>query len=141
MRRTFTPQVRPRKMNSRPMDTFTPAADEPEALSKNRPTVPYMVRGSRRRMPAPVWRRPTLPAKYTVSMGIKLRPTLPERRTAQYVCHMTLSDPSGTIRAVSEGTCSGRIVGEPRGTHGFGYDPWFEPEGYHGTFGELGPEE
>ena len=62
------------------------------------------------------------------------------QRTARYVCHMTLSDPSGTIRAESEGVCSGRILLEPRGTHGFGYDPLFEPEGHHGSFGELGPE-
>ena len=62
-----------------------------------------------------------------------------ERRTARYVCQMMLSDPSGTIRAESEGVCSGRILLEPRGTHGFGYDPLFEPEGYQGSFGELGP--
>ena len=69
----------------------------------------------------------------------KLGETPLERRTARYVCQMTLSDPSGTIRAESEGACSGRILLEPRGTHGFGYDPLFEPEGYQGSFGELGP--
>ncbi len=64
----------------------------------------------------------------------------PEQRTARYVCQMTVSDPSGTIRAASEGVCSGRILLEPRGTHGFGYDPLFEPEGCRGSFGELGPD-
>jgi XTP/dITP diphosphohydrolase len=69
----------------------------------------------------------------------KLGATPLEQRTARYVCHMTLSDPSGTIRAESEGVCSGRILLEPRGIHGFGYDPLFEPEGYRRSFGELGP--
>jgi len=62
-----------------------------------------------------------------------------EKRAAGYVCHMTLSDPLGAIRAQSEGTCRGRIAAEPRGTHGFGYDPLFEVVEYHHTFGELGP--
>lgn len=61
-----------------------------------------------------------------------------ERRTARYVCHMTLSDPTGAIRTESEGTCRGWILHEPRGTHGFGYDPLFEIVEYHRTFAELG---
>jgi len=60
-------------------------------------------------------------------------------RSGRYVCHMTLSDPSGAIRADSEGACRGRIALEPRGTHGFGYDPLFELPEYHRTFGQLGP--
>jgi len=62
-----------------------------------------------------------------------------ERRTARYVCHITLSDPSGTIRAESEADCRGRILFRPRGTHGFGYDPLFEIVEYHRPFAELGP--
>ncbi len=61
-----------------------------------------------------------------------------EQRTAQYVCHMTLADPSGTIRAESEAYCRGRILFAPRGTQGFGYDPLFEIVEYHRTFAELG---
>jgi XTP/dITP diphosphohydrolase len=61
-----------------------------------------------------------------------------ERRTAQFVCHMVLADPSGTIRAESEGVCRGRVLFEPRGNQGFGYDPLFEVGEYHRTFGELG---
>jgi len=60
-------------------------------------------------------------------------------RTARYACHMTLADPSGVIRAETDGTCRGRIVLAPRGHHGFGYDPLFEILEYHRTFGELGP--
>jgi len=69
----------------------------------------------------------------------KLADTPPQRRTARFVCHMTLSDPSGTIRAESEAACRGRIVREPCGTHGFGYDPLFEIVEYHRTFAQLGP--
>ncbi len=61
-----------------------------------------------------------------------------EKRTAHYVCHMTLSDPTGTVRAESEAYCRGRILLEPLGTHGFGYDPLFEVPEYHRTFGQLG---
>jgi XTP/dITP diphosphohydrolase len=69
----------------------------------------------------------------------KLAHTPPEKRSARYVCQMTLADPSGEIRAESKGFCRGRIVLEPRGSHGFGYDPLFEVVEYHRTFGELGP--
>jgi XTP/dITP diphosphohydrolase len=61
-------------------------------------------------------------------------------RTAQFVCHVALADPAGTIRAESEAACRGRIVLAPRGIHGFGYDPLFEIVEYHRTFGELGQQ-
>jgi XTP/dITP diphosphohydrolase len=60
------------------------------------------------------------------------------RRTAHYVCHLVLSDPSGAVRAESAGTCQGRIRREPAGSAGFGYDPLFEIPEYHRTFGQLG---
>ena len=69
----------------------------------------------------------------------ELRDTPQEKRTARYVCHMTLCDPGGIIRAESEAVCNGRIAREPSGSHGFGYDPLFEVVEYHRTFGTLGP--
>lgn len=60
-------------------------------------------------------------------------------RSARFVCHMALSDPGGVVCAESEGACRGRIIFEPRGPHGFGYDPLFEVLEYHRTFAELGP--
>lgn len=63
-----------------------------------------------------------------------------ERRTAHYVCHAALADPSGVIRAEAEEPCHGRILAERRGGGGFGYDPLFEIVEYHRTFGELAPE-
>jgi len=62
-----------------------------------------------------------------------------EKRTAHYVCHVTLADPQGQIQAEAEDVCSGRIRTEPAGSGGFGYDPLFEIVEYHRTFGELGP--
>jgi XTP/dITP diphosphohydrolase len=69
----------------------------------------------------------------------ELRDTPLERRTARYVCHVAVSDPSGEIRAESHGVCCGRIRIEQSGANGFGYDPLFEVVEYHRTFGELGP--
>ena len=61
------------------------------------------------------------------------------KRGARYVCHMTLADPQGTVRAETEACCRGRIAFAPQGSHGFGYDPLFEVLEYHQTFGQLGP--
>jgi XTP/dITP diphosphohydrolase len=62
----------------------------------------------------------------------------PAERWARFVCHMTVADPSGAVRAESESACRGRITLSPRGPYGFGYDPLFEIAEYHRTFGELG---
>ncbi|MDB5384428.1 MAG: Non-canonical purine pyrophosphatase [Planctomycetaceae bacterium] len=61
----------------------------------------------------------------------------PERRGAGYVCSVALADPHGTIRVQAEDRCRGRIIDEPRGANGFGYDPYFLILEYHRTFGEL----
>jgi XTP/dITP diphosphohydrolase len=37
----------------------------------------------------------------------------------------------------AEGTCTGVITREPRGDHGFGYDPVFVPDGDTRTFAEM----
>ena len=73
------------------------------------------------------------------SIARELDNTPLEKRTAHYVCHVTVADPTGTIRAESHDICRGRIRFEPAGTNGFGYDPLFEVVEYHRTFGELGP--
>jgi XTP/dITP diphosphohydrolase len=62
-----------------------------------------------------------------------------ERRTAHFVCHLTLADPHGAIRAEATGKCHGTIRTAEAGSGGFGYDPLFEVVEYHRTFGELGP--
>lgn len=60
-----------------------------------------------------------------------------DQRSAYYVSTAALSNPTGEVIAVVAGQCWGRIVREPRGTGGFGYDPLFEIPEYHATFGEL----
>ncbi|MBX3424885.1 MAG: non-canonical purine NTP pyrophosphatase [Pirellulales bacterium] len=62
----------------------------------------------------------------------------PERRGARYVCHITVADPTGAVRAEASGECRGRLRTAPTGANGFGYDPLFEVIEYHRTFGELG---
>lgn len=62
-----------------------------------------------------------------------------EKRTARYVCHVAVADPQGTLRAECADVCRGRVVFEPQGANGFGYDPLFEVVEFHQTFGQLGP--
>jgi XTP/dITP diphosphohydrolase len=69
----------------------------------------------------------------------KLAGLSPEQRRAQFICHIALADPQGKIQGESEASCCGRILFEPRGAHGFGYDPLFEILEYHRSFAELGP--
>ncbi|GBF56697.1 non-canonical purine NTP pyrophosphatase [Candidatus Phycosocius bacilliformis] len=59
-------------------------------------------------------------------------------RTARFVCALALVYPDGR-EAVFEGEVRGQIVAEPRGSHGFGYDPIFVADGQSLTFGELDP--
>jgi XTP/dITP diphosphohydrolase len=67
----------------------------------------------------------------------ELAPLPPDRREAYYVCTAALADPTGDVKAVTEGRCHGVITAERRGTGGFGYDPLFLVPEYHKTFGEL----
>lgn len=61
------------------------------------------------------------------------------RRGAAFRCCLAVADPSGQVRLEAEGACRGRIIREPRGIQGFGYDPLFLIPEYHRTFGELSP--
>ena len=61
-------------------------------------------------------------------------------RTARFRCAIAVVDARGRELATVDGACEGRIGREPRGTHGFGYDPVFVPDGYTQTMAELGPD-
>ena len=63
-----------------------------------------------------------------------------DQRQAYYVSTIVLADPSGGVHIETQGECWGRILTEPRGQSGFGYDPLFEIEEYGKTFAELGLE-
>ena len=60
-------------------------------------------------------------------------------RAARFRCTMVLAQ-GGEELAHFTGAVEGRIIGEPRGTEGFGYDPLFVPDGHEHTFAELGED-
>jgi XTP/dITP diphosphohydrolase len=73
------------------------------------------------------------------------------KRTARFRCVIALVSVAGgasvpASRLVSslappilfDGTCEGRILSEPHGQNGFGYDPLFVPDGFTQSFAELG---
>ncbi len=61
------------------------------------------------------------------------------KRGARFVTVITMIWPDGS-RLIARGECEGRIIGEQRGSRGFGYDPLFIPDGYDETFAEMAPE-
>ena len=61
-----------------------------------------------------------------------------ERRGAAFVCAAALVLPDGR-QHVSEGEVRGRIIREPRGHNGFGYDPIFVPASATITTAEMDP--
>jgi XTP/dITP diphosphohydrolase len=73
----------------------------------------------------------------------------PGRRGARFACSAALALPSGREH-VTEAVMAGRIIDEPRGANGFGYDPIFVPDapglaeagapGTDLTSAELSPE-
>ena len=63
-----------------------------------------------------------------------------ERRGAAFVCAAALVTPDGTER-VLEREWRGTVIGEKRGTNGFGYDPVFVPQGLDVTSAEMEPAE
>ncbi|MDI3534105.1 MAG: XTP/dITP diphosphohydrolase [Thermosediminibacterales bacterium] len=60
-------------------------------------------------------------------------------RTARFVCVMALALPQGSIFTTT-GSCEGYIATEPKGKHGFGYDPLFFIPEYNATMAELGDD-
>ena len=64
----------------------------------------------------------------------------PQHRTARYRCVAAIAWPQGPERH-AEGVCEGILIGDPRGTGGFGYDPAFVPEGQTRTMAELSDED
>ena len=62
-----------------------------------------------------------------------------DERTARFKCAVAVAEPNGRADVVM-GVCDGKIIREPRGNMGFGYDPVFVPHGYDQTFAELGKQ-
>lgn len=58
----------------------------------------------------------------------KLLHEAPAGSALAYVCALAYVDPTAGIERLFEGRCTGRLVAEPRGEGGFGYDPAFLPD-------------
>jgi XTP/dITP diphosphohydrolase len=63
------------------------------------------------------------------------------RRGARYRCVLVYLARPDAIPVAFEGTCAGRILEVPRGSAGFGYDPYFYSEELGKTFGEAAAAE
>jgi XTP/dITP diphosphohydrolase len=79
-----------------------------------------------------------------------------EKRTARFRCVIALAtltapkienssavcfaDESELQTQTFDGACEGKIILEPSGKNGFGYDPLFVPDGFEKTFAELGDD-
>ncbi len=63
------------------------------------------------------------------------------RRTARFRCAVVLAAPDGSIVYTALRACEGRIAREPRGAHGFGYDPLFVVGAGDRTMAELTADE
>ena len=63
-----------------------------------------------------------------------------ERRTARFVCVLALARPDGRVVATVRDSVAGRIIHEPRGSNGFGYDPLFLIDSLGKTTAELDPD-
>ena len=63
-----------------------------------------------------------------------------EKRTARFRCVIAIASPDGQVGLCS-GECPGLITFEPKGTHGFGYDPVFYLSEYGKTMAELSLDE
>lgn len=61
-------------------------------------------------------------------------------RRATFVATLCLCWPDGYAEYFV-GEALGTLVWPPRGEHGFGYDPVFQPDGYERTFAEMPSEE
>jgi XTP/dITP diphosphohydrolase len=66
----------------------------------------------------------------------KLKDVPSLHRLAQFRCVIALAEPGGRVELCT-GACPGVIVSDPRGTHGFGYDPVFLVPEMGKTMAEL----
>ena len=73
------------------------------------------------------------------SLLIEKLKDVPAPRTAHFVSAIALVRP-GKLPMLAKGFCDGQILFEPRGNNGFGYDPYFLPDGMSKTFAELSGE-
>jgi len=63
----------------------------------------------------------------------------PNKRLARYRCAIVFLPRPDAPAATFEGSCRGRILEEPQGTNGFGYDPIFFSDDLSESFGTADP--
>jgi XTP/dITP diphosphohydrolase len=86
------------------------------------------------------WAGPTKDFRLAMQRVLdELAASASDNRRAAFICALTLAWPDGHCESF-EGRVSGTVTPEMRGTHGFGYDPLFLPDGQTQTFGEMAPE-
>ena len=71
----------------------------------------------------------------------KLKGVPADERTARYVCVAALVEDADSKPSYFRGEAPGRIVDEPVGSGGFGYDPHVYNEELGRTYAEMTPEE
>lgn len=78
---------------------------------------------------------------FTAAMG-KINDLLAgaDTRRAHFVSALAVVWPDGHVETF-EGKVFGEITWPPRGPAGFGYDPFFQPDGHERTFGEMTSQE
>ncbi|HYK10807.1 MAG TPA: non-canonical purine NTP pyrophosphatase [Gemmatimonadales bacterium] len=76
-------------------------------------------------------------ARNNAKLVAALRGVPETKRTARYRCVVAFLDRVNGAPEIVEATCEGRIVLEPQGREGFGYDPYFFSPELGLTFGEA----
>ena len=79
------------------------------------------------------------PAANLARLVAVMRAVPAPQRGAQFRCVLVAIGPGGEEH-VAEGVCTGRLLVEPKGGAGFGYDPLFVPDGNAQSYAELGDE-
>jgi len=87
-------------------------------------------------------------ARYAPTQAEKIAKLLDElknipdnKRTAHFVCSMTLTNANGDIVHTTKGICNGKIAHSPYGNGGFGYDPIFIVDSLNKTMAEFSLDE
>ncbi len=71
----------------------------------------------------------------------KLKGVPDEQRTARYHCVIVyMQHANDPMPLICQGTWEGRILHEPHGENGFGYDPFFDVPTHHCAAAQLPPE-
>lgn len=82
---------------------------------------------------------PDLPSYHEKNLRLLTMLPAGADRTARFVCVLAFAPVKGHAFTVGSAV-EGSLAFDPRGEHGFGYDPIFIPEGFDRTFGELPAE-